>query len=84
MAGKIGGFFLTVGLLMLIIFYATSSAGQPAYGMLVGGLVSAGLGFFLWWKNRQPPPPSEYFQAMRKIGSKKDNPKGKPGNNGKK
>jgi hypothetical protein len=88
MAVKVGEFFLTVGLLLLIIFFAIYAAGQPAYWMLFGGLASAGVGFFLWWKNRQPPAPSNYFQTVRKLGAKKGSskggPQGKPGDKGKK
>ena len=75
--GRLGQFFLIIGLISLVIFITTNQVDNPAYGYFVVGLALSLLGGFLMVKNRKPPPPTARFQAYRKMRQKQAERKAK-------
>jgi len=67
MAGRIGIFFLFIGLIILVIFFGTDQVRQPAYGLFCLGTAVSGFGFLIVWKNRRPPTPSKRFRMIRRL-----------------
>jgi hypothetical protein len=66
MSARIGQFFLYIGLIVLVIFVATSQAQRPAFSYLCGGGLSLVFGIFLIWRVRRPPPEAGRFRLLRK------------------
>ncbi|MBN2148981.1 MAG: hypothetical protein JW726_16470 [Anaerolineales bacterium] len=68
--GRIGVFFLMIGLVLLVIFFTTDQAQHPAYGFFFIGAALTFLGGYLIWRNRKPPAPTERFRTLRKMRQK--------------
>jgi hypothetical protein len=73
---QFGTFFLVVGLLILLIFFGTVQANDPAYSYCLSGGALAAVGFWLVWRERKPPPPPARFNRLRKWQEQRKN-KGK-------
>jgi hypothetical protein len=69
---RIGEFFLFIGLILLVIFFASDQSQELAWGYLIigGGLVI--LGGILMWRRRGPEIESNRFRTYRKL---RDRPK---------
>jgi hypothetical protein len=76
-SGRLGQFFFIVGLVLLIIFFATQRSGDPQYGLFLPGLAGFALGVLLIWRGRSPGEPSDRFRSWREAQSKKANRKNK-------
>jgi len=63
---KVGAYFFFIGLILLVIFFATDQAKHPAYGYFFAGFGAVFLGGYMMWTGRKPPPPSERFRSYRK------------------
>ncbi len=75
---RIGQFFLFIGLIMLVIFFATGQNESPSVGIFFAGLIIAGLGVYLIWRDWKPKPPSNRFRILRRKPPKKsENPENK-------
>ncbi len=76
--GRIGCFFLLIGIVLLVIFLASDAAHQPAYTYLCFSVVGLLFGFVLWAQGKPPPGASERFRSVRKMreSSKKGKKKG--------
>ncbi len=77
--GRIGQFFLFVGLIMLVIFFATGQNESPSVAIFFGGLILAGLGVYLIWRDWKPKPPSNRFRILRRKAPKKTEDQEKKG-----
>jgi hypothetical protein len=65
---KVGQFFLYLGLILLVIFFASDQAQHPAYGYFFAGAGLVFLGGYLMWRDRPPVEPNtERFRTLRKI-----------------
>lgn len=71
MTTQIGQFFMVLGLIVLVVFCATTQANTPAYPFCIAGLAVFAFGSFLFWRGYTPPPPSERFRLLRNRKSKK-------------
>lgn len=76
MSYRIGQFLLYVGLIVLIIFFASDYARQPQLGFLCSGVVLLYLAGVLIIRNRKPPEPSQRFRLLR--GRRGKDKKAKP------
>ncbi|HSO26697.1 MAG TPA: hypothetical protein VLS48_01410 [Anaerolineales bacterium] len=72
MIGRIGQFIFFVGLIAMIIFFASDRAQAPAYEFFCGGLVIFLFGVLLMWRTRPPAKDSGRFRMLRR---RKDNSK---------
>lgn len=68
--GRLGSFFIIVGLVLWVIFFTTDQASQPSYGYLINGAAALFLGVYLWWHSREPAPESGRFRAIRRLSQK--------------
>jgi membrane-bound metal-dependent hydrolase YbcI (DUF457 family) len=79
MISQIGQFFLFIGLIGLLIFFATDQVHNPAYGFCCGGFLSVLLGVLMIWRTRRPPPTEGRFRILRWLrgrrGKKKEEEK---------
>jgi len=64
---KVGQFFLFIGLILLVIFFATDQARHPSYGYFIGGFACVFLGGFMMFRYRKPAEPNTArFRTVRK------------------
>jgi hypothetical protein len=70
--GRLGQFFLVIGLISLIIFFTTDQISNPGYGFFFVGAALTFLGGFLIWRDRKPPSETERFRTMRKMRQKRE------------
>jgi hypothetical protein len=71
---KVGGFFIGLGIFLLILFVISDSVRQPEFGLLAGGFGCIALGGFISATHPAPePPPSPRFRIIKRR--KKDEPK---------
>ena len=63
---KLGRFFLFIGLILLVVFFAMDQAKHPSYGFLCVGLVVVILGGLLVVRGHQPPAESMRFRTLRR------------------
>lgn len=68
--GRVGQFFLFIGVISLVVFFTTGRSGEQGYEFFFIGLLSCILGIALIWKGRKPPPESRRFRLFRKKKSK--------------
>lgn len=67
MTGRIGCFFLLVGVVLVAIFMAVGTTNETVLSLLCWGALSILLGLFFWNKGKGPSQPSERFSAIRKM-----------------
>lgn len=67
---RIGQFLLSIGLIALVVFFATVQGGRPAMLALLIGAACAILGLVLIVSGRQPPEPSGRFRLLRSARDK--------------
>ena len=75
MTGRIGWFFVIVGSVLLLIFFASDLAKQTSYEFLCLGMLAVVFGISLWSKGRPPAQPSGRFNALRKLNETSKKPK---------
>ncbi len=63
---KIGRFFLFIGLILLVVFFAINQAEHPQYGYFCFGVVFSLLGGMLLVRGQQPPAESMRFRTLRR------------------
>lgn len=65
--GKIGRFFLFVGLILLVVFFAVDQAMHPSYGYFCIGAVLTFLGGMMMIRGHKPPAESMRFRSVRRL-----------------
>ncbi len=65
--GRLGQFFVFLGLLFLIIFFAVDQSQNPQLGVFLFGVVSVCLGIYLIVRDFKSPPESQRFRGVRKY-----------------
>jgi hypothetical protein len=75
--GRVGEFFLFVGLILLILFAGAGQAGATQLEFLCLSLITFALAFWLIWKDWKAPAPRSRFGLSRKSSSPKAEQKGK-------
>ena len=63
--GRIGNFFLFVGLFVLIVFFFSDQNENPQLSLFLIGLVATVLGIYLIRKDWKPPTPSSRFRMFK-------------------
>lgn len=64
--GRVGQFFLFIGVILLIIFFSIDPEAPPLVSFFFWGIGLAGLGLYLIRRDWKKPPPSERFRLFRK------------------
>jgi hypothetical protein len=75
MKARIGWFFVIVGGLSLLIFFASDVARETAYPYLCVGMGGVVIGLVLCSSNRSKSQPSGRFNMLRKNRESADKPK---------
>jgi len=77
MATQIGCFFMVIGGLLIVVFYFSLGARDPAWNFCLGGLPLLLLGAWVWRRGYKPPPPntSRFRSLRRRSDSKKEKKK---------
>lgn len=71
-AGRVGEFFFFIGLMILVIFFASLQSGDPQFIACLSGGAMFVLGVIAMWKGRNPEPPhDERFSILRRSRRKK-------------
>jgi hypothetical protein len=65
--GRVGQFFLVIGLILLTIFFFTAQGEHPAYGYFIFGALVTFFGGFLIWRYRKPRPQAERFRTVNRM-----------------
>ena len=68
--GRVGSFFVFVGLVLWVIFFTTDQAKNPSYGYFFVGAVALFLGGYLWWRDRKPAAEAGRFRSIRRMRQK--------------
>lgn len=63
---KLGRFILFIGLILLVVFFATDQAKHPSYSFFCVGVVAVILGGILMARGQQPPEESMRFRTLRR------------------
>ena len=67
---QVGQFLILVGVLILIVFFASDQIKTPNYLFFCSGIVICFLGGLVMWQGRNPSQPSERFRLFRKRSEK--------------
>lgn len=68
--GRVGIFFIFIGLVVLLLYIASLQADQPNFTLLCIALAGLILGVAIAWRNRQPAASDERFRILRHSQSK--------------
>ena len=72
---NVGQFFSLLGILLLVLFFATSQGDSPIFYYFCFGVVFALFGAYMMWIGRNPPIASDRFRSLRRMSEKKKKPK---------
>jgi hypothetical protein len=65
--GRVGQYFLFVGILLLVIFFSTEPGAEPVVGYFLSGVGLVILGLYLIRRDWKAPPPSGRFRLLRRL-----------------
>lgn len=68
--GRVGTFFIFIGLVLLAIFFIADTNQNPQVGFFFAGLIITFLGVYLIWKDWKPRKPSSRFRLIRRLNRK--------------
>jgi amino acid transporter len=68
--GRVGKFFLTIGLILLVIFFVIDQEQGSQVGFFFSGIFIAGLGVYMIWRDWKRPDHSERFRTVRRLRRK--------------
>lgn len=71
---QVGQFFLLCGILLLVLYFATSQVDSPILYYFCFGVVFLLLGLYMMWIGRNPPIASDRFRSLRRMSEKKKKP----------
>ncbi len=72
---NVGQFFLLSGILLLVLYFATSQVNSPIVYYFCFGVILLLFGVYLMWIGRNPPIASDRFRSIRRMSEKKKKPK---------
>ncbi len=62
----LGRFLLLIGLILLVVFFATDQSKNPSYGYFCIGIIATILGLLFVVRGHQPPAESMRFRTLRR------------------
>jgi hypothetical protein len=65
--GRVGQYFLFVGILLLVIFFSTDPDTPPLVGFFLCGVGLVLFGLYLIRRDWKTPPPSGRFRLLRRL-----------------
>jgi hypothetical protein len=65
--GRVGQYFLFIGVILLIIFFSIDPGAPPLFSFFFWGIGLIGLGLYLIRRDWTKPPPSGRFRLFRKL-----------------
>jgi hypothetical protein len=65
--GRLGSFFLIIGIIVLIVFYGSQQGPDPLFELLLAGILLSALGFMISWRGRRRRSTAERFRMVRKF-----------------
>ncbi len=71
--GRLGTFFIFVGVVMLFIFFIADANHTPQVGLFFAGLIITFLGVYLIWKDWKPRRTSGRFRLIRRLNRRPEN-----------
>ena len=74
---KVGQYLLVVGVLILVLFFASDQAGEPFFSLFCVGVLLIPFGIYMMFRFRNPPAPSQRFSALRKWQPRNASTQGK-------
>jgi hypothetical protein len=77
MLGRIGVFFVLVGVMIVFVSFASGKANSDSLTLFCIGTPLVLLGITLWFRNRERAP-AERFKIFRKYASKKKSGESSP------
>jgi uncharacterized membrane protein YfcA len=72
---NVGQFFLLCGILLLLLYFATSQVDSPIVYYFCFGVILLLLGVYMMWIGRNPSIASDRFRSLRRMSEKKKKPK---------
>jgi len=72
MTWRIGQFLIFVGLIILIVFFASDQLRRPNYFYFFSGVILVVGGGYVMWLGREPKSPSDRFRLLRKPKKKSE------------
>ena len=75
MSPRIGWFFIIVGSVLLLVFFASDLAKETSYEFLCLGMLAVVFGLILWNKGKPKPQQSGRFSAILKMREASKAPK---------
>lgn len=63
---KVGQFFLLIGVILLVIFFASDVSQSLHVGYFFSGVLMGGLGIYLMVRHKKPAPQSGRFRMLRR------------------
>jgi hypothetical protein len=72
MSRQIGEFFIFIGVILLVIFFASDQTENTSWGYFISGAALVALGGILMWHNRRTDLENSRFRAYHKM---RDRPK---------
>jgi hypothetical protein len=70
MTGRVGIFFVFLGLTSMWVYFATDFSKRPVFLLFIAALVMIIVGISLIRKDYSPPPPSNRFRLLRRMRKK--------------
>jgi hypothetical protein len=71
---QVGQFFLLMGILLLVFYFATSQVDSPILYYFCFGMVFLLFGIYLMWIGRNPTVASDRFHFLRRMSEGKKKP----------
>jgi len=69
---RIGNFFILIGVLLLVFFFASNANDTPNFILLLAGFGSIALGLRMVRRPRNQPSQSKRFRTVRRIIGQND------------
>jgi sugar phosphate permease len=69
-SGRIGQLLFFIGLIILVIFFATNKIEDPVYSFFCVGTLLLIFGLVLLFRGRRPPSDTGRFRSLRKMNEK--------------
>ena len=69
---NVGQFFVILGILLLVLYFATSQVDSPIVYYFCFGVILLLFGVYLMWIGRNPPVVSDRFRSLRRMSEKKN------------